>query len=130
MSIFGIFTMPALQIWPCHVTRKANFKKILFFPNSVFNIRKSYKISSRKALYFRSYQPKTSRGVENTPQSFRVNLKQFMDEITTIDLENTKNGMVKVLQIFGQVDKVIELETKRRRYIAELRKKIAEWGNC
>ena len=24
-------TMPALQIWPCHVTQEANFKKILFF---------------------------------------------------------------------------------------------------
>ena len=44
------------------------FEKNLFFPNSAFNIRRSYKISSKKALYFRSYQPKTSRGggVENT----------------------------------------------------------------
>ena len=62
MSNFGIFTMPALQIWPCHVTQEANFEKNLFFPNSAFNIGKSCKISSRKALYFRSYQPKTSRG--------------------------------------------------------------------
>ena len=54
--------MPALQIWTCHVTQEANLEKNLFFPNSAFNIRKRYKISSRKALYFRSYQPKTSQG--------------------------------------------------------------------
>ena len=61
-QILAFFTMPALQIWPCHLTQEANFEKILFFPNSAFNIRKSCKISSRKALYFRSYQPKTSQG--------------------------------------------------------------------
>ena len=44
------------------MTQEANFEKHLFFLNSTFNIGKSYKISSRKALYFRSYQPKTSRG--------------------------------------------------------------------
>ena len=66
-QILAFFTMPALQIWPCHVTQEANFEKVLFFPNSAFNIGKSCKISSRKALYFRSYQPKTLRGVENTP---------------------------------------------------------------
>ena len=61
-QILTLFTMPALQIWPCHVTQEANFEKIVPFPNSAFNIRKSYKISSRKALYFRRYQPKISRG--------------------------------------------------------------------
>ena len=66
-QILAIFTMPAPQIWPCHVTQEANFEKNLFFPNSAFNIRKSYKISSRKALYFRSYQPKTSRGWKTPP---------------------------------------------------------------
>ena len=70
MSGFGIFfMMPTPQIRPCHVTQKANFEKKLSFPNSAFNIRERYKISSRKALYFRSYQPKTSRGgggLENT----------------------------------------------------------------
>ena len=28
---FGNFTMPALQIWPCHVTQEANFEKVYFF---------------------------------------------------------------------------------------------------
>ena len=49
---------------------RRKFRKILFFLNSAFNIRKSYKISGRKALYFKSYQAKTSwkggGGVENT----------------------------------------------------------------
>ena len=30
-QILAFFTMPALQIWPCHVTQDANFQKILFF---------------------------------------------------------------------------------------------------
>ena len=46
-QILAMFTMPALQIWPCHVTQEANFEKLLAFPNSAFNIRKRYKISSR-----------------------------------------------------------------------------------
>ena len=62
MSNFSVFMMPAPQIWQSHVTQEANFEKILFFPNSAFNNRKSYKISSRKALYFRSYQPKNLTG--------------------------------------------------------------------
>ena len=66
-EILAFFMMPALQIWPCQVTQEANFEKNLFFPNSAFNIGKSCKISNRKALYFRSYQPKTSWGVENIP---------------------------------------------------------------
>ena len=48
MSDFGMFTMPTLQIWPCHVTREANFEKILFFPNSSFNIRKITKFLVEK----------------------------------------------------------------------------------
>ena len=62
LKCWHFFTMSALQIWPCQVTQEENFEKILFFFNSAFNIGKSCKISSRKALYFRSYQLKTSRG--------------------------------------------------------------------
>ena len=76
MSNFGIFTMPAPQIWPCHVTQEADFEKILFFPNSVFNIRKTYKISSRKALYFRRYQPKNLTGVP-PPRPVLLGLKKI-----------------------------------------------------
>ena len=62
-NILAFFTMSASQIWSCHVTQEANFENFLFCPNSTFNIRKSHKISSGKALYFGSYQPKTSPGM-------------------------------------------------------------------
>ena len=45
-QIVAFFTMPAPQIWLSHMTQEANFEKNLFFPNSAFNIRKSYKIST------------------------------------------------------------------------------------
>ena len=67
-QILAFFTMPAHQVWPCHVTQEANFENFLFCPNSTFNIGKSHKISSGKAFCVRSYQSKTSTegGVENT----------------------------------------------------------------
>ena len=73
VKFWHFFMMPALQIWPCHVTQEANLEKILLFPNSAFNIRKSCKIFSRKALYFRSYQPKTSRGGKHPPVLLGLN---------------------------------------------------------
>ena len=54
----AFFTMPTHQIWSCHVIQEANFENVLFSPISTFNIKKSHKISSRKALYFRSCQQK------------------------------------------------------------------------
>ena len=77
LSNFGLFTMPAHQIRSCHVTHEANFENVLFCLNSTFNIGKTHKISSGKALYLRSYQPETSRGGEGrgegiTPSAFRV----------------------------------------------------------
>ena len=39
---------------------RSNFEKFSFRPSSAFNIRKGHKISSRKALNFNRYQPKTS----------------------------------------------------------------------
>ena len=83
ISNFGIFMMPALQIWPCHVTQEANFEKILFFPNSAF--RKSYKISGRKALYIRSHQPKTSRGGGNTPHPGAFRVKDYFNVHFTLN---------------------------------------------
>ena len=58
---------------------RRKFRKNLFFPDSAFNIGKSRKISSRKALFFRSYQPKTSRGggKHTPPSAFRVKLQQY-----------------------------------------------------
>ena len=59
-QILAYFTMPA------HVTQEANSENY-FCPNSTFNIRKSHKISSGKALYLRRYQPKSSRGCFSLP---------------------------------------------------------------
>ena len=79
-QILAFFTMPALQIWPCHMTQEANFEKILLFPNSAFTIGKSCRISSRKALYLEVNSQKPHWGVENTPpppSAFRVNSNQY-----------------------------------------------------
>ena len=65
-QFWHFFTIPAHQIWSYYVTQEANFEIFLFCPNSTFNIRKRHQISSGKALYFRSYQPKT-RGKHPPP---------------------------------------------------------------
>ena len=68
-NVIGIF----VKFWPflrCPLTKyghvnwpKKQISKIFYFVQILtFNIRKSHKISSEKAVYFRSYQPKTSRG--------------------------------------------------------------------
>ena len=31
VNFWHFFTMPVLQIWPCHVIQEANFEKIYFF---------------------------------------------------------------------------------------------------
>ena len=62
MSIFGIFHDARSPNMAMSRGSRSKFRKKLLFPNSAFNIWKSYKVFSRKALYFRSYQPKTSRG--------------------------------------------------------------------
>ena len=71
-QILAFFTMPALQIWSCHVTQEANFEKRLFFPNSAFDIRKSYKICSRKFVVLQKLSAKSPHGggVKTPPQCF------------------------------------------------------------
>ena len=43
VKFWQYFSLPASQIWSCHVTQKADFGKILVFLNSSFNIRKATK---------------------------------------------------------------------------------------
>ena len=75
-QILAFFTMPAHQIWSCHVTQEANFKKIYFFLILHLILRKVTKFFSRKAIYFRSYQPKSSVwGWKTHPSDFRVKIK-------------------------------------------------------
>ena len=73
-EISAFLTMPAHQIWSCHVTHEANFEDFLFCPNFTFSIGKSYKISGGKALYFRSDQPETLWGVKDTPPPIHLRL--------------------------------------------------------
>ena len=56
---FGIFYDARSPNMAMSRYSRSKFLKKIFFPNSAFNIRKSYKVSDFKALYFRSYQPKT-----------------------------------------------------------------------
>ena len=84
MSKWAFFTMPTHQMWSYHMTQEENFEKFLFYPNSSFNIRKSHKIASGKALHARSYQPET---VENTPVLLGLN-DLFFILIVFITAEN------------------------------------------
>ena len=63
------------MVCACHVTQEANFENFLFYLDSTFNIGKSHKISSGKALYFRNYHTKTSRGGKHplSPVSLELN---------------------------------------------------------
>ena len=77
-QILTFLTMPAHQIWSCHVTQDANLEIFLFCSNSTFNIRKGHKISCGKALYVKSYQPKTSRGVVENTLTIQINFYNHM----------------------------------------------------
>ena len=81
VKILAFLTMPTHQIWSCHVTQEANFENFLFFPNSTFNIKKSHKISSGKALYFKSCQQKT-----HPPSAFRIKI------LLTWNYRHTRNS--------------------------------------
>ena len=73
-QILAFFTMPALQIWSCHVTQDANFENFLFCPKSTFNIRKSHKISGGKLSTSEGISQKNLTGVENTPPPVSLGL--------------------------------------------------------
>ena len=99
-QILALFMMPAHQIWSYHVTQKANFENLLFCPNSTFNIRKSHKISSGKALYFRSYQPKNVTWVENNPPPSPVPLGLIL-KVNKFQLPPPKRLSTVVKNILG-----------------------------
>ena len=66
-QILALSTMSTHQIWSFHVTQDVNFKTFLFCPNSTFNIRKSKKIYSGKALCFSQKTSREEGGVETPP---------------------------------------------------------------
>ena len=57
-QILACFTLSTRQIWSCYVTQVVNIEKFKLWPNSA-------QISSRRVLFFRSYQPESQDG---TPQ--------------------------------------------------------------
>ena len=67
LSNLALFTMPAHQIWSCHVTQEANFENFLCCPNSKFNIIKVTKILAEKLSTSEAIRLKPHGG--NTPPS-------------------------------------------------------------
>ena len=63
------------------------------------SLRRSHKSSSGKALYFRSYQPKTSRGWETPPSAFRINVN-FCEFSRQSLFSTTSLHTINIQQIF------------------------------
>ena len=55
-----------------------------------------------------------------------INVKDLMANITTCDLNGAKAVCDNLLEVVNQANKVVELETKRRKYKDELHKKIED----
>ena len=71
----------------------------LFCPNSKLNIWKRQKISSGKALYFRSYQPKTSRGGGKHPLPVLLGLTLFA-KVWWKKMSNCSYGKITSFAVF------------------------------
>ena len=82
MSIFGIFYDACSPNMAMSRDPRSKFRKKFIFPSSAFNIRKCYKISSKKALYFRSYQPKPHGGWKTPPPPVLLRLKMEFTSLT------------------------------------------------
>ena len=70
-QILAFFMMPALQIWPCHVTQEANFEKNYFFLILHLILRKAAKYLVEKLSTSEVISQKPHGGVEKLlPQCF------------------------------------------------------------
>ena len=69
-KILAFFTMPTLQIWPCHVTKKQISKKFYFFLILHLILGKAAKFLVEKLSTSEVISEKPHGGVENT--AFRV----------------------------------------------------------
>ena len=72
MSNLAFLTMPALQIWPCHVTQEANFEKIYFFLILHLILDKAAKILVEKLSTSEVISQKPHGGWKTPPSAFRV----------------------------------------------------------
>ena len=77
LSNFGFFTMPAHQIWSCHVTQEANFEFFYFVPILHLILGKVTKFLVEKLSFSEVISQKPHGGLENTPppSAFRVKNK-------------------------------------------------------
>ena len=66
-QILAFFTMPALQMWRCHVTQEANFEKILLLLILHLILGKAAEFLVENLSTSKVISQKTSQGAENTP---------------------------------------------------------------
>ena len=71
-QILTFLTMPALQIWPCHVTQEANFEKIYLFLILHLILDKAAKFLVEKLSTSEVISQKPHGGGKHPPSAFRV----------------------------------------------------------
>ena len=73
-QIWAFFSMPALQIWPCHVTQEANFGKNYFFLILHLILGKAAKflVENLSTSEVISQKPHGGGGWKTPPSAFRV----------------------------------------------------------
>ena len=94
-QILALFTMPALQIWPCHVTQEANFEKLLAFLILHLILGKVTKFLVKKLSTSEVICQKPHGGMENTPRAFRVKGSKFdYDQIKEENVIRSSNFQI------------------------------------
>lgn len=53
---------------------------------------------------------------------FTFSLKEFVNSLTPVDLDESLDGVTKVLNVFQQCEKMLMIEKKRRSYMKEMKK--------
>ena len=76
-QILVFLTMPALQIWPCHVTQEANFKKIYLFLILHLTLDKAAIFLVEKFSTLEVISQKPHGGGKHPPSAFRVNQQKM-----------------------------------------------------
>ena len=64
--------------------------------------------------------------VEDWNFEFCFSLGTFVNEITTINLDDELDNMKKVQELFKECEKIVATEKKRRNYTSELRRKFTD----
>ena len=76
-QILAFFTMPALQIWPCHLTQEANFEKIYFFLILHLILGKAAKFLVEKLSNSEVISQKPHWGGKHPPVLLGLNMKEL-----------------------------------------------------